>query len=413
MRIYLVGGAVRDKLLGRPVEERDWVVVGATYEIMEARGFRQVGKDFPVFLHPETHEEYALARTERKAGRGYTGFTVHASPDVTLEQDLERRDLTINAMAQAEDGAIIDPFRGREDLARGVLRHVSYAFVEDPLRLLRVARFAARFGFHVAPETNELMGEMVRCGEIDYLVPERVWKELERALGEPRPSRFFQVLRACGALARLFPEIDRLFGVPQPRQHHPEIDVGVHTLLVLEQAGRLTDDRAARFSALTHDLGKGLTPPEEWPRHLGHEERGIGLVRELCGRLRAPNQYRALAELVARYHGDCHRATELRPATLLNILTALDALRRPGRLAAFLAACQADSQGRPGYEEGPYPQADIFRRALKAVRSVSARPLQEGGLTGAALGEALHRQHVEVIGRALAVRDGQIPSERL
>jgi tRNA nucleotidyltransferase (CCA-adding enzyme) len=405
MRTYLVGGAVRDTLLGRPVKERDWVVVGATPEGMEAQGFRRVGKDFPVFLHPQTHEEYALARTERKSGRGYTGFIVHASPEVTLEQDLERRDLTINAMAQSEDGTLIDPFGGREDLRRGVLRHVSPAFVEDPLRVLRVARFAARFGFHVAPVTNELMGEMVRCGEVDYLVAERVWKELERALAEPRPSRFFQVLRGCGALARLFPEIDRLFGVPQPRRHHPEIDVGVHTLLVLEQAARLTEHAPARFSALTHDLGKGLTPPEEWPRHVGHEERGIALVTELCTRLRAPNEYRALAELVARYHGDCHRARELRPGTMLKVLKALDALRRPERLEHFLAACRADFHGRPGYESRPYPQAGVLETALKAVQSVGAGPLQAAGLSGAALGEALHRQYVAAIAQTLAVHD--------
>jgi tRNA nucleotidyltransferase (CCA-adding enzyme) len=411
MRIYLVGGAVRDRLLGRPVEERDWVVVGATPEVMEARGFRQVGKDFPVFLHPETHEEYALARTERKSGRGYTGFAVHASPDVTLEQDLERRDLTINAMAEAEDGTVFDPFGGLEDLKRGILRHVSPAFAEDPLRVLRVARFAARFGFHVASETNELMGEMVRSGEVDYLVPERVWKELERALGEPRPARFFQVLRGCGALAKLFPELDRLFGIPQPRQHHPEIDVGVHTLLVLERAARLGADPCTRFSALTHDLGKGLTPPEEWPRHLGHEEQGIALVNEICGRLHAPNGYGDLAELVARYHGSCHRAGELRPATLLKILKAVDATRRPERLERFLLACQADSQGRPGFEAKPYTQSSIFRRALEAVQSVSTGPLLEAGLTGAALGEALHRRQIGAIRHALALADETEPRE--
>jgi tRNA nucleotidyltransferase (CCA-adding enzyme) len=405
MRIYLVGGAVRDKLLARPVEERDWVVVGATPEVMEARGFRQVGKDFPVFLHPQTHEEYALARTERKSGRGYTCFVVHASPDVTLEEDLERRDLTINAMAEAEDGTVVDPFGGLEDLKHGILRHVSPAFLEDPLRVLRVGRFAARFGFRVAPETNELMAEIVRSGEVDYLVPERVWKELERALGEPRPARFFQVLRGCGALAKLFPELDRLFGIPQPRPHHPEIDVGVHTLLVLERAARLGADPCTRFSALTHDLGKGLTPPEEWPSHLGHEERGISLVKELCSRLHAPNEYGDLAELVARYHGSCHRAAELRPATLLRILKAVDAMRRPVRLQRFLLACQADSQGRPGFEEKPYIQGAIFRRALEAVQSVSAGPLVDGGLTGAALGEALHRSQVGAIRHALALAD--------
>lgn len=397
MQIYLVGGAVRDKLLGRPVQERDWVVVGATPQAMESLGFRQVGRDFPVFLHPETHEEYALARTERKTGPGYTGFEVHAAPDVALEQDLMRRDLTINAMAEAEDGTLIDPFGGRRDLEQGILRHVSPAFSEDPLRILRVARFAARLGFDVAPQTMALMREMVTNGEVDALVAERVWKELERALQEAQPARFFHVLRACWALRRLLPEIDRLFGVPQPRRHHPEIDVGVHTLSVLKQAARLSEDPRVRFAALAHDLGKGTTPAKEWPRHIGHEERGADHVRELCARLRAPNEYLELAALVARYHGDCHRAGELRPATLLDILQHIDALRRPERLQQFLAACEADARGRPGFDDKPYPQAAVLRAALDAVQSVSSEPLLQAGLQGQALGEELRRRRIEAI----------------
>jgi tRNA nucleotidyltransferase (CCA-adding enzyme) len=402
MQIYLVGGAVRDKYLGLPVKERDWVVVGATPEAMEARGFKPVGKDFPVFLHPETHEEYALARTERKTAPGYKGFMVHTSPEVTLEEDLRRRDLTINALAETPDGTLIDPFGGLEDLRRGILRHVSPAFAEDPLRVLRVARFAARFGFDVAPETNELMRQIGAAGELDTLVPERVWKELVRALAEPRPSRFFEVLRGCSALTVLFPEIARLFGVPQPREHHPEIDTGVHVMLVLDRAARLSDDPRVRFAALVHDLGKGTTPPEEWPHHHGHEERGIGIVEALCERLRTPNDYRDLALRVARYHGDCHRAQELRPSTLLKVLKALDALRRPESLEQFLVACQADYQGRPGYEDLPYRQADIFRTAFKAANAVDVQPLLQRGLTGEAISQELHRLRVASIAQAVA-----------
>jgi tRNA nucleotidyltransferase (CCA-adding enzyme) len=399
IQIYLVGGAVRDKYLGLPVRERDWVVVGATPQAMEALGFRPVGKDFPVFLHPETREEHALARTERKTGPGYKGFVVHAAPDVSLEDDLRRRDLTINAMAETGDGTLIDPFGGLEDLRRGLLRHVSPAFAEDPLRILRVARFAARFGFDLAPETEALMRAMVEAGEAQALVPERVWKELVRALAEPRPSRFFEVLRGCGALAVLFPEIDRLFGVPQPREHHPEIDTGVHVLLVLEQAARLSDDTRVRFAALTHDLGKGTTAPEAWPRHVGHEQRGAELVHAMCERLRAPKDYRELALHVALHHGDCHRAAELRPATLLKILNALDALRRSERLERFLLACEADSRGRPGYEDRPYAQADIFRNALRAAASVDVQPLLDRGLSGGVIAQELHRLRVEAIAR--------------
>lgn len=404
MEIYLVGGAVRDKLLGLEPLERDWVVVGATPEEMRARGFRQVGKDFPVFLHPETQEEYALARTERKTGPGYKGFEVHAAPDVTLEDDLRRRDLTINAMAEAPDGTLIDPFGGQEDLRLGVLRHVSPAFAEDPVRILRVARFAARYarwGFRVAHSTNKLMQRMVEAGEVDALVSERVWAELVRALGEERPSRFFEVLRGCGALARIFPEIDRLFGVPQPEKHHPEVDTGVHAMKVVDMAARLTPDTRVRFAALTHDLGKGETPAEEWPRHIGHEARGVELVQRLCERLRAPTEYRDLAVLTARYHGLCHKVFELRPATVLDTLEASDAFRRPERFAQFLLACEADARGRTGYEERPYPQAEVWRIALQAAAAVSTQPLVEQGLRGEEIARALRSRRLEAVKQAL------------
>lgn len=404
MEIYLVGGAVRDKLLGLEPQERDWVVVGATPEEMRTRGFRQVGKDFPVFLHPETQEEYALARTERKTGPGYKGFEVHAAPDVMLEEDLRRRDLTINAMAEAPDGAIIDPFGGREDLRLGVLRHVSPAFAEDPVRILRVARFAARYarwGFRVAHSTNKLMCRMVEAGEVDALVSERVWAELVRALGEERPSRFFEVLRGCGALARIFPEIDRLFGVPQPEKHHPEVDTGVHAMKVVDMAAHLTPDTRVRFAALTHDLGKGETPAEEWPHHIGHERRGVELVQRLCERLRAPTEYRDLAVLAARYHGLCHKVFELRPATVLDTLEATDALRRPERFAQFLLACEADARGRTGYEERPYPQAEAWRTALQAAAEVRTQPLVEQGLRGEEIARALHNRRLEAVKQVL------------
>ncbi|HHH35829.1 MAG TPA: multifunctional CCA addition/repair protein [Gammaproteobacteria bacterium] len=410
MQVYRVGGAVRDRLLGLPVEDRDWVVVGATPEEMRARGFREVGRDFPVFLHPETGEEYALARTERKVAPGYHGFTFHAAPDVTLEEDLRRRDLTINAMAETPDGRLIDPYGGYRDLQGRTLRHVSPAFAEDPLRILRVARFAARLaplGFHVAEETQALMRRMVEAGEVDALVPERVWKETERALGEAMPEVFIRTLRACGALARLFPEIDRLFGVPQPPQHHPEIDTGIHTLMALDQACRLTTDTRVRFAVLVHDVGKGLTPREEWPRHRGHEARGVMLIEDLCRRLRIPRAYRELACLVCRYHTHSHRAAELRPATLLKTLEAIDALRRPPRLEPFLQACEADARGRQGLEDRPYPQARILRRALTAALSVSPRTLVDQGLQGAALGEALRLRRLEAIARALS-RAGEV-----
>ncbi len=404
MEIYLVGGAVRDKLLGLEPQDRDWVVVGATPEALSAQGFKPVGKDFPVFLHPKTGEEYALARTERKSAPGYHGFTFHTAPEVTLEEDLKRRDLTINAMAMAPDGSLIDPFGGQEDLREGRLRHVSPAFAEDPVRILRVARYAARYGqwgFRVAHGTNALMRKMVECGEVDALVPERVWQELERALGEAMPSRFFEVLRGCGALGRILPELERLFGVPQPKHHHPEEDTGVHTLMVLEQAARLTPDARVRFAALVHDLGKGTTPPSEWPSHHAHEHRGVELVRGLCERLRVPTDYRELALTVTRHHGVYHRAEELRPSTLLKTLEAVDAFRRPERLEQFLLACEADSRGRTGFEQAHFPQPGIFRAAYHAAVQVTARELVESGLQGKAIGEALHRRRIEAIAQAL------------
>ena len=403
MQIYLVGGAVRDKQLGLAVKDRDYVVVGATPEQMEAQGFRLIGADFPVFLHPETKEEYALARTERKSGRGYKGFTVYSGSDVTLEQDLARRDLTINAMAESLDGALIDPYGGARDLQNGILRHVSAAFAEDPLRVLRVARFAARFDFSLADETLDLMRALVAAGEMETLVAERVWQEWERALGENHPTRFFEVLRRCGALARLFPEIDTLFGVPQPPAHHPEIDTGVHTLMVLMQAARLSSDTRVRFAALLHDLGKGRTPQEQWPKHIGHEEQGADMVRAICRRFRVPNDYRDLAVLVAQYHAHCHRAAELRDATLLETLERLDVFRRPERLELFLAACEADARGRTGYEERPYPQADIFRRAFQAANAVDTSALGTNDLSGPAIAAKLRELRLDAIHAARAV----------
>ena len=400
MQIYLVGGAVRDKLLGLEPQDRDWVVVGATPEEMIARGFRPVGKDFPVFLHPETSEESALARTERKTAPGYHGFEFHADPSVTLEEDLKRRDLTINAMAEMPDGTIVDPFNGRDDLAVGRLRHVSPAFAEDPVRILRLARYAARYGkwgFHVAHGTNKLMREMVASGEVDALVAERVWQELSRALGEETPQRFFEVLRGCGALARIFPELDALFGVPQPKHHHPEEDTGVHTLMVLEQAARLTPDSRVRFAALVHDLGKGTTPQQEWPRHIAHEHRGVALVQQLCERLRVPHDFRDLALAVTRYHGVYHRAGELRPATMLETLEALDAFRRPERLEQFLLACEADSRGRSGFEEQAFAQPGIFRAAYHAATGIEPRQVIADGFSGAAIRDELHRRRVAAI----------------
>ena len=373
MKTYIVGGAVRDALLGLPVQDHDHVVVGATPEQMLALGFTPVGKDFPVFLHPQTHEEYALARTERKTAPGYKGFAFHASPDVTLEQDLARRDLTINAMAKAEDGGIVDPFNGRADLDARIFRHVSDAFAEDPVRILRLARFAARFtDFTVAPETEALMRDMVRAGEVDALVPERVWQELSRGLMEARPSRMFEVLRGCGALARILPELDALWGVPQPEKHHPEIDTGVHVMMVVDDAARQGYHLVIRFAALMHDLGKGATPRQEWPRHHGHETLGVKLVEQVCKRLRIPNDCRDLAVLTAREHGNVARAGEMRAATIVKLFERCDAFRKPQRFIDMLRAAECDSRGRSGFENSSFPQASYLEKALAAALAVNA-----------------------------------------
>jgi len=401
MKSYLVGGCVRDALLGLPVKDRDWVVVGASPADMQREGYAAVGKDFPVFLHPQTKEEYALARTERKTAPGYTGFIFHAAPDVTLEQDLARRDLTINAMAQQADGVLIDPFQGQQDLEQRLLRHVSPAFVEDPVRILRVARFAARFaelGFRIADETMILMQEMVDNGEVDALVPERVWQETERALGENTPSRFFEVLRECGALARIFPEIDQLFGVPQPAEYHPEVDTGVHVMMVLQAAVRLTADTRVRFAALVHDLGKGITPKTELPQHIEHEARGVPLVRQLCQRLKVPRDYCDIALLVTEYHLYFHRARELRAGTLLKLFQRLDLFRRPERLQMFLLACEADSRGRPGdYQTRELEQPALFRTAFAAAAEVDVQPILDRGLSGKAIADELQQQRIRAI----------------
>lgn len=400
MKRYLVGGAVRDRLLGRRAGERDWVVLDATPEDMAALGYRPVGRDFPVFLHPETGEEHALARSERKTGRGYHGFTFHTGPDVTLEDDLRRRDLTVNAMAEDENGRLIDPYGGRDDLDRRLLRHVSPAFAEDPVRILRVARFAARYhglGFRIADDTTALMRRMTADGEVDALVPERVWQEARRALDELDPAVFFRVLRDTGALARLFPEVDVLFGVPQPPRHHPEIDSGEHTLMALTQAARLGASTEARFATLCHDLGKALTPPDEWPSHRGHETRGLTPLEALCDRLRVPNGYRELARSVTRHHLQAHRARELRPETLVKLLEALDAFRRPERLDPFLIACESDARGREGMADRAYPQADYLRHALAEAQTVNARDIVAQGRRGEAVGQELHRRRVAAL----------------
>ncbi len=394
MQIYLVGGAIRDKLLKRPVKEQDWVVVGATADDMLAQGFRPVGKDFPVFLHPKSNEEYALARTERKTGKGYKGFSCDASSSVTLEEDLQRRDLTVNAIAQDAQGQLIDPFGGQKDLQKKVLRHVSPAFAEDPVRVLRVARFAARYahlGFSVAEDTLALMQDMGAAGELDYLVAERVWQELEKALAETNPEVFFETLKACQALKIIFPEINALFGVPQTAKYHPEIDTGIHTLMVLQQASQLSDSTQVRFAALTHDLGKATTPKAEWPSHLGHEERSAKLVKQLCKRIKVPNHYRDLAVLVARYHLHCHRALELRPNSLLKLFDQAGAFRHPEKFTHFLLACEADARGRKGLEQQAYPQAPYLQQALAKALSVTATPFTEQGLEGKAIGEAMYK----------------------
>jgi tRNA nucleotidyltransferase (CCA-adding enzyme) len=402
LQVYLVGGAVRDRLLGLPPRERDWVVVGARPEELERRGFMLVGREFPVFLHPETREEYALARLERKVAPGYRGFVTQFSPDVTLEDDLSRRDLTINALAEDAAGHLIDPHGGARDIKARVLRHVSDAFAEDPVRILRVARFAARYadlGFVVAPETLALMRHMVGSGEAGALVPERVWQETERALGEPRPEAFFEVLRSCGALGVIFPEIDALFGVPQPPQWHPEIDTGVHTLLVVRMAALLSPSTSVRFAALVHDLGKAVTPRAEWPSHRGHEERRVRLVEALAARLKIPGDHRDLAVLAARHHGNVHRAHELRAATVLRVLEQTDAFRRPERFEDLLLACEADARGRTGLEQRPYPQRPYLSAARAAAAAVTLAEGEREGLAGAEIGERLRAARLAAIER--------------
>jgi tRNA nucleotidyltransferase (CCA-adding enzyme) len=400
MDIYLVGGAVRDELLGLAVRERDWVVVGSTPNELEAQGFRQVGKDFPVFLHPRSHEEYALARTERKTAPGYHGFETRFSPDVTLDEDLQRRDLTINAMAKRPDGTIIDPYGGMRDLAARILRHVSPAFAEDPVRILRLARFAARYahlGFTVAPETMALMQQMVIDGEATALVAERVWAETEKALAEPSPVTYFAVLRESGALGVIFPELDRLYGVPQPERWHPEIDTGLHVMLVLGSAAALSKEPRVRFAALMHDLGKGTTPKSEWPKHHGHEARGAKIVDALCARLRIPNDFRDLAIIVAREHGNVHRAMEMRADTILALIERCDGVRRPERFREAMVACMADARGRTGFEQVSYPQADFLNQALDAVRQVTVDANERAGLDGASIGRLFATRRLQVL----------------
>lgn len=402
LEIYLVGGAVRDELLGLPVRERDWCVVGATPEDLLARGFRPVGRDFPVFLHPETKEEYALARTERKTGAGYHGFRFDTSPDVSIEDDLARRDLTVNAMARARDGSLVDPFGGRRDLEQRLLRHISPAFAEDPVRVLRSARFRARFhrlGFRIADETMLLLRELVDSGEVDALVPDRVWAETQKALGGRDARLFFETLRECGALARVFPEIDALFGIPQPPKWHPEIDTGLHTMMVLEQAEGLSDELAVHFACLVHDLGKATTAKSKLPSHPGHEARGKELIEHMARRLPVPKACRDLGLLVAEFHTHCHRAFELRDTTLLRLLESTDAFRRPDRFEQFLAACEADARGRTGFEDRDYPQAEWLRRAFRAASSIDTATAASGR-DGKAVGEEIRKRRVSAIAKA-------------
>ncbi|WP_321874118.1 multifunctional CCA addition/repair protein [Burkholderia ubonensis] len=411
MRIYAVGGAIRDELLGMPVQDRDYVVVGATPEQMVAQGFKPVGKDFPVFLHPQTHEEYALARTERKTAAGYHGFQFYYAPDVTLDEDLARRDLTINAMARevSPDGSlagpVIDPFGGQADLRARVFRHVSDAFVEDPVRILRIARFAARFtGFAVADDTLALMRRMVDAGEVDALVAERVWQELARGLMEARPSRMFESLRECGALARILPEVDALWGVPQRADYHPEVDTGVHVMMVVDHAAKQGYSLAVRFAALTHDLGKATTPEDVLPRHIGHEGRSVDLLKPLCDRLRVPNECRDLALVVAREHGNMHRVMEMGAAALVRLFERADALRKPARFAEMVQACEADARGRLGLQTQPYPQAERLRVALVAARGVDAGAIARGvGPDTAKIKDAVHRARIQAVARALDI----------
>lgn len=400
MKIFLVGGAVRDSLLGLSVQDRDWVVVGATPAEMLDKGFQQVGRDFPVFLHPDTHEEYALARTERKNGHGYTGFICHAEPDVTLEQDLLRRDLTINAIAQSEEGEFIDPWNGQKDISQRVLRHISPAFCEDPLRVLRVARFAARYahlGFRIAPETLALMQQMAQAGELSHLTPERVWKETESALLTRNPQVFFQVLRDCNALSVLFPEVDALFGVPAPAKWHPEIDTGIHTLMTLTIAAQLSPALDVRFATLCHDLGKGLTPPELWPRHHGHGPAGVKLVARLCERYKVPVAIRDLAKLVAEFHDLIHTIQILQPKTLVKLFDNLDAWRKPERVEQLALTSEADARGRTGFESSDYPQGRLLRAAWQVARSVDSKAVVAAGFQGAEIREELTRRRIQAV----------------
>lgn len=398
--VYLVGGAVRDQLLGYPCHERDWVVVGASPRQLVDQGYRPVGTDFPVFIHPDTGEEFALARTERKSGHGYGGFVFHATPDVSLEQDLARRDLTVNAMAQAQDGTLIDPFMGRKDLDEKILRHVSEAFIEDPLRVMRVARFAARYhklGFVVAEETQDLMREIAASGELRHLTAERVWKETDRALGEDNPDVFVQVLHECGALRDLLPEVEQLFGVPQRADYHPEVDTGIHILMALQQAVRLSPKRSMRFAVLVHDLGKGNTPDHVLPRHIGHEGRGLPLVNQVCDRLRVPNNYRQLALAVTEHHLLCHQALQLKPATVVKLLKNIGGLRSAEKVDDFVICCEADARGRTGFENRDYPSSDYLRQARSRVAAISMDDLAGQQLSGQEIGRQLQLRQIAAI----------------
>lgn len=410
MKIYLVGGAVRDKLLGLTSKDRDWVVTGASPEQMIKQGYQPVGKDFPVFLHPENNEEYALARTERKISQGYHGFSFNTATGVTLEEDLARRDLTINALAEDDQGRVIDYYQGKKDLKERVLRHISPAFAEDPVRVLRVARFAARYaslGFTIASETMKLMQQMVTNGEVDSLVAERVWQETKSALSENRADVFFTVLRECGALKVLFPEVDHLFGVPQPAQYHPEIDCGIHTMMVLQQAIRLSTRCTIRFAALTHDLGKGTTADDVLPHHYGHEKRSYELVTELCKRYKIPNRYRGLALITAKYHTHIHRAFDITPKSVLKVLNACDVVRKPERFSDMLLVCEADSKGRTGYEENPYPQREFYEEAARLYRAVDVQEIIREGYSGVAIKEQLHRKRLIILKQHSAAYEGK------
>jgi tRNA nucleotidyltransferase (CCA-adding enzyme) len=402
IKTYLVGGAVRDELLNRPIADRDWVVIGATPEILISKGYKQIGNDFPCFLHPQTKEEYALARTEKKSGKGHTSFVCDFSPEITLEEDLSRRDLTINAIAKTTDGNYVDPYDGRADLKNRVLRHVSSAFAEDPLRVLRVARFAARYatiGFTVHPDTLSLMTQLVDEDELAELTPERVWKEMSRALTEPRPSEFFKVLRACGALKVLLPEIDCLFGIPQPAQHHPEIDTGDHVMMVVDIAKQAFDTPVVTWAALMHDLGKGLTPKEEWPKHIRHEVKGISLVESVCERYKVPRDFRTLAVLASEHHLRCHKLLEMRPRSILRLLEALDAFRRPERVKFFAQTCEADAKGRLGFEDKDYPQSSFLMKCAEVANNIDIKPLLTEGYKGLALAEQIRHLRLDHIKR--------------